>query len=60
MTWENQAAKWLVNNKLDTALKQQLLIEQTNKELMEDSFYKNLSFGTAPQEQNQKLNSISA
>ena len=47
VAWENQAAKWLANDNLDTVLKQQLLIEQNNKELMEDSFYKNLSFGTA-------------
>ena len=47
MSWKVEAAKWLTNQNLETALKQQLLFEENNKELMEDSFYKNLSFGTA-------------
>ena len=47
MSWKVEAAKWLTNQHLETALKQQLLLEDTNKELMEDSFYRNLSFGTA-------------
>ncbi|WP_421103105.1 phospho-sugar mutase, partial [Sporosarcina psychrophila] len=32
---------------LEVTLKQQLMIEEKNQELLEDSFYKNLSFGTA-------------
>ena len=47
MSWKVEAAKWLTNKNLETALKQQLLLEENNKELMEDSFYRNLSFGTA-------------
>ncbi|MBE1556308.1 phospho-sugar mutase [Sporosarcina limicola] len=47
MTWKVEAEKWLNQEDLEVALKQQLMIEENNKELMEDSFYKNLSFGTA-------------
>lgn len=47
MSWKVEAAKWLTNENLETKLKQQLLLEENNKDLMEDSFYKNLSFGTA-------------
>ena len=47
MTWQVEATKWLNQENLEVTLKQQLIIEENNKELLEDSFYKNLSFGTA-------------
>jgi len=47
VTWKVEATKWLNQKNLEVSLKQQLMIEESNKELLEDSFYKNLSFGTA-------------
>ncbi|MBO0587365.1 phospho-sugar mutase [Sporosarcina sp. E16_8] len=47
MTWQVEAEKWLNQENLEVRLKQQLMIEEKNSELLEDSFYKNLSFGTA-------------
>lgn len=47
MTWQVEAKKWLDEKNLEHTLKQQLLVEQNNQALLEDSFYKNLSFGTA-------------
>ncbi|AMQ06223.1 phospho-sugar mutase [Sporosarcina psychrophila] len=47
MTWQVEATKWLNQENLEVTLKQQLLGEKNNKELLEDCFYKNLSFGTA-------------
>ena len=47
MTWQVEVEKWLNQKKLEATLKQQLLNEQSNQALLEDSFYKNLSFGTA-------------
>lgn len=47
MTWQVEATKWLQQENLEVTLKQQLIEKENNKELMEDSFYKNLSFGTA-------------
>lgn len=47
MAWQDGAAKWFNYGDLEVALKQQLLVEKNNKELLEDCFYKNLSFGTA-------------
>ncbi len=47
MTWQIEAAKWLNQENLEGTLKQRLKIEENNKELLEDSFYRNLSFGTA-------------
>ena len=47
MVWKIEAAKWLNQKNLEITLKQQLILKENNKELMEDSFYKNLSFGTA-------------
>lgn len=47
MTWQVEAEKWLNQEYLEVGLKQQLMIEENNKELLEDSFYQNLSFGTA-------------
>ena len=47
MNWNVEVSKWLTNENLDTRLKQQLINEENNLALLEDSFYKNLSFGTA-------------
>lgn len=47
MTWKVEAKKWINQEDLEVTLKQQLMIEEKNQELLEDSFYKNLSFGTA-------------
>jgi len=47
LSWKTEAAKWLTNPNLESTLKQQLLLEKDNDGLMEDSFYRNLSFGTA-------------
>jgi len=47
VTWEVEAAKWFNQENLEVSLKQQLMNEENNKELLEDSFYQNLSFGTA-------------
>ncbi|WP_203247629.1 phospho-sugar mutase [Sporosarcina beigongshangi] len=47
MTWQVEAEKWLNQENLEATLKQQLLKEEHNQALLEDSFYKNLSFGTA-------------
>uniref|UniRef100_UPI002609163E phospho-sugar mutase n=1 Tax=uncultured Anoxybacillus sp. TaxID=263860 RepID=UPI002609163E len=44
MTWKATVEKWISYPHLDEELKQQLL--QANEKLLEDSFYKNLEFGT--------------
>ncbi|MBB6176086.1 phosphoglucomutase [Anoxybacillus tengchongensis] len=46
MTWQTTVQKWLYYPHLDKELKQQLLEMQANEKLLEDSFYKNLEFGT--------------
>lgn len=46
MTWKATVKKWLSYPHLDEELKQQLLEMQGNEKLLEDSFYKNLEFGT--------------
>ncbi|EMT44834.1 phospho-sugar mutase [Anoxybacillus flavithermus] len=46
MTWKATVEKWLSYPHLDEELKQQLLEMQGNEKLLEDSFYKNLEFGT--------------
>ncbi|CUA79609.1 phospho-sugar mutase [Anoxybacillus suryakundensis] len=46
MTWETTVQKWLSYPHLDEQLKQQLLSMQADKKLLEDSFYRNLEFGT--------------
>lgn len=46
MTWKTTVQKWLSYPHLDAQLKQQLLAMQTDEKLLEDSFYKNLEFGT--------------
>ena len=47
MSWKIEAEKWLNQEALEETLKQQLELENNNEKLMEDSFYRNLSFGTA-------------
>ena len=47
MKWQVEAEKWLMQENLDATLKQQLVAAEQNKELLEDSFYRNLAFGTA-------------
>ncbi|MGG4000408.1 phospho-sugar mutase [Anoxybacillus kestanbolensis] len=46
MTWKATVQKWLSYPHLDEQLKQQLLSMQADEKLLEDSFYKNLEFGT--------------
>ncbi|MCQ5363565.1 phospho-sugar mutase [Anoxybacillus salavatliensis] len=46
MSWKEKNEKWLSYPHLDAQLKQQLLAMQTDEKLLEDSFYKNLEFGT--------------
>lgn len=46
MSWKEKNEKWLSYPHLDEQLKQQLLSMQTDEKLLEDSFYKNLEFGT--------------
>ncbi|MGJ7035730.1 phospho-sugar mutase [Anoxybacillus eryuanensis] len=46
MSWKEKNEKWLSYPHLDEQLKQQLLSMQADEKLLEDSFYKNLEFGT--------------
>jgi len=46
MTWKTTVQKWLSYPHLDAQLKQQLLAMQADEKLLEDSFYRNLEFGT--------------
>ncbi|NNU90164.1 phospho-sugar mutase [Anoxybacillus sp. CHMUD] len=46
MTWKTTVQKWLSYPHLDEQLKQQLLSMQADEKLLEDSFYRNLEFGT--------------
>lgn len=46
MTWKSTVEKWLSYPELDAELKQQLISMQHNEKTLEDSFYKNLEFGT--------------
>ncbi|MED0656415.1 phospho-sugar mutase [Anoxybacillus ayderensis] len=46
MTWRTTVRKWLSYPHLDEELKQQLLLMQKDEKVLEDSFYKNLEFGT--------------
>lgn len=46
MSWKEKNEKWLSYPHLDAQLKQQLLAMQADKKLLEDSFYRNLEFGT--------------
>ena len=47
MSWKVESEKWLNQEALEETLKQQLELDKNNEKLMEDSFYRNLSFGTA-------------
>lgn len=46
MTWQVQLDKWLSFDRLDPELKETLLVMKENEKEVEDSFYKNLEFGT--------------
>ncbi|XWN52054.1 phospho-sugar mutase [Anoxybacillus flavithermus] len=46
MSWKEKNEKWLSYPHLDAQLRQQLLAMQTDEKLLEDSFYRNLEFGT--------------
>lgn len=46
MSWKEKNEKWLSYPHLDEQLKKQLLSMQADKKLLEDSFYRNLEFGT--------------
>lgn len=46
MTYKAAVEKWLSYPELDAELKQQLISMQHNEKALEDSFYKNLEFGT--------------
>ncbi|KMY57468.1 hypothetical protein AA906_13695 [Geobacillus stearothermophilus] len=46
MTYKATVEKWLSYPELDAELKQQLISMQHNEKALEDSFYKNLEFGT--------------
>jgi len=46
MTWRTTVQKWIAYPHLDEELKQQLLLMQQDEKALEDSFYKNLEFGT--------------
>ncbi|MBS4206706.1 phospho-sugar mutase [Bacillus sp. FJAT-50079] len=44
--WNSVVNKWFEFSNLDAKLRQQLIEIQSNKKLLEDSFYKDLEFGT--------------
>ncbi len=46
MTYKAIVEKWLSYPELDAELKQQLISMQHNEKALEESFYKNLEFGT--------------
>ncbi|ARA98325.1 phospho-sugar mutase [Geobacillus thermodenitrificans] len=46
MTWQQAFSRWLSFPHLDAELREQLVNMQGNEKLLEDSFYKNLEFGT--------------
>ncbi|KXH86102.1 phospho-sugar mutase [Sporosarcina sp. HYO08] len=46
MSWKTKVAQWLNHKTLDAALKEELITVQEDKKLLEDSFYKELEFGT--------------
>jgi len=46
MTWRDKVEKWLSYEKLDLELKEMLMKRLNDKQNLEDSFYKNLEFGT--------------
>jgi phosphoglucomutase len=46
MNWKDNYERWINNDNLDATLKKQLQEMRENPSLIEDSFYKNLEFGT--------------
>lgn len=46
MSWKTKMDQWLAYSSLDHSLKETLLSIQENDKLLEDSFYKELEFGT--------------
>lgn len=46
MKWREEYEKWLANDALETSLKETLHAEKDEK-VLEDSFYRNMEFGTA-------------
>ncbi|KAB7707364.1 phospho-sugar mutase [Bacillus aerolatus] len=46
MSWKEKADQWLSHEALDEGLKDRLLAIQEDDKLLEDSFYKELEFGT--------------
>ncbi|WP_053365383.1 phospho-sugar mutase [Bacillus sp. FJAT-27245] len=46
MDWRKKASKWMEFTGLDSELKSELEAMKDNDKLLEDSFYKNLEFGT--------------
>ncbi|EAE7734678.1 phospho-sugar mutase [Listeria monocytogenes] len=47
MNWQEEYQKWVANDKLDSALRKQLTNMEANEKELEDSFYRNMEFGTA-------------
>ncbi|CCQ22012.1 Phosphoglucomutase [Listeria monocytogenes N53-1] len=47
MNWQEEYQKWVANDKLDSTLRKQLTNMETNEKELEDSFYRNMEFGTA-------------
>ncbi|SQC62470.1 Phosphoglucomutase [Listeria fleischmannii subsp. fleischmannii] len=47
MNWNVEYEKWLNNGQLDADLRGQLEVLQGDEKTLEDSFYKNMEFGTA-------------
>ncbi|EUJ25606.1 phosphoglucomutase [Listeria floridensis FSL S10-1187] len=47
MNWEAEYRKWLDQSNLDEKLRKQLDAEAGNDKVLEDSFYRNMEFGTA-------------
>ncbi|MDF09720.1 phospho-sugar mutase [Listeria monocytogenes] len=47
MNWQEEYQKWVANDKLDSALRKQLTNMEADEKELEDSFYRNMEFGTA-------------
>ena len=46
MSWKTKVNQWVEHESLDAILKEKLTLIQGNEKLLEDSFYKELEFGT--------------
>ena len=46
MSWKTKVNQWFEHESLDAILKEKLTLIQGNEKLLEDSFYKELEFGT--------------